>query len=78
MVDKNEKYSIINNRLIKGEDFMLAKYWKRILFFILIVACLFNIMSKIVKKTSVEDELQASAEYMEQHNREQQPQENKQ
>lgn len=43
---------------------MLAKYWKKIGFFILIVACIFNIMSKFVNKLSLHDELEASATYI--------------
>jgi len=43
---------------------MLAKYWKKIGMFILIVACIFNIMTKLVKKVSLNDELKASAQYM--------------
>ncbi len=43
---------------------MIAKYWKRIGFIILIVACLFNIVNKLVKKMSVKDELQQSAQYV--------------
>ena len=42
---------------------MIAKYWKKIGLFILLIACLFNIVSKIVSKTSVRDELEASAIY---------------
>ena len=45
---------------------MLAKYWKRIGLFILIIACIFNIMSKLVNKKSLKDELEASATYVEQ------------
>ena len=33
---------------------MLAKSWKKILLFILIIACLWNIISKIVYKVSFE------------------------
>lgn len=33
---------------------MLAKLWKKVLLAICIVACLFNIMSKLVSKTSLE------------------------
>ena len=33
---------------------MLAKLWKKVLLVICIIACLFNIMSKIVSKTSLE------------------------
>lgn len=43
---------------------MLAKWWKRILMAILIVACLFNIVSKLVKNLSIEDELLSSAQYV--------------
>lgn len=45
---------------------MLAKYWKKIGLFILIVACIFNVMTKIVHKTSLKSELEASATYMNQ------------
>ena len=45
---------------------MLAKYWKKIVFFILIVACIFNIMNKCVRKLSLKSELEASATYMNQ------------
>ncbi len=43
---------------------MLAKWWKRILMIILIIACLFNIVSKLVKNLSIEDELLSSARYI--------------
>ena len=49
---------------------MLAKYWKKIGLFILIVACIFNIMTKFVKKTSLKEELEASATYINQQNQE--------
>lgn len=42
---------------------MIAKIWKKIIFAILIVACLFNIISKFVKRIAVIDELKASAQY---------------
>lgn len=45
---------------------MLAKYWKKIGLFILIVACIFNVMSKFVNKLSLNDELEASATYVNQ------------
>lgn len=45
---------------------MLAKYWKKIGLFILIVACVFNIMNKFVNKMSLEKELEASATYVNQ------------
>ena len=50
---------------------MAARLWKKILFIILVVACLFNIVSKLVKKIPFMDELKASAEYItEQDNKE--------
>lgn len=43
---------------------MLAKIWKKLLLFILIVLCLFNVITKFVKKSSLKDELRASARYV--------------
>ncbi len=43
---------------------MIAKYWKKVGLIILVIACLFNIVSKIVNKNSLKDELQASATYL--------------
>ena len=54
---------------------MLAKYWKKIGLFILIVACIFNVMSKIVNKLSLNNELEASATYV---NQQEQQKENEQ
>ena len=45
---------------------MLAKYWKKIGLFILIVTCIFNIMNKFVNKLSLKDELESSATYVNQ------------
>ena len=45
---------------------MLAKYWKKIGFFILIVACICNVMNKFVHKMSLKSELEASATYVNQ------------
>ena len=42
---------------------MIAKIWKKVLLFVLIVACLFNIINKLVTKASLEQELEASAKY---------------
>ena len=47
---------------------MLAKFWKKIGLFILIVACIFNIMNKFIKKLSLEYELEASATNVHQEN----------
>ena len=49
---------------------MLARYWKKIGLFILITACIFNVMSKCVNKLSLKDELEASATYVNQENKE--------
>lgn len=46
---------------------MAARLWKKIGFFILIIACLFNLVYKIVKKTPIIEELRSSATYMLQH-----------
>ena len=46
---------------------MLAKYWKKIGMLILIIACVFNIMSKLVNKISINKEMLYSAVYMQEH-----------
>ena len=43
---------------------MLSKYWKRIGMIILIIACVFNIMWKLVNKLSLNKEMLYSAEYI--------------
>lgn len=43
---------------------MIAKYWKKIGLIILIIACLFNIVSKLVKKLSLEEQLIQTAQYV--------------
>ena len=45
---------------------MLAKLWKKIGLFILIVACVFNVMTKFINKLSLKNELEASATYVNQ------------
>lgn len=45
---------------------MIAKLWKKILLFILIVACLFNVVNKLVHKASLNQELESSAQYVQQ------------
>ena len=49
---------------------MLAKYWKKICILILIIACIFNIMFKLVKKVSLNTELINSAKYTYEKNKE--------
>ncbi len=46
----------------------MSKIWKKLLMVILILACLFNIVSKIVKRYSLKEELESSAQYMEERN----------
>ena len=55
---------------------MLAKYWKKIGFFILIIACIFNIMTKLVHKVSLKTELETSATYVNQQEQEQEQNKN--
>ena len=43
---------------------MLKKYWKKIGLIILIIACVFNIMNKLVHKMSLNSELLHSAQYI--------------
>ncbi|NLC87370.1 MAG: hypothetical protein GX682_01110 [Clostridiaceae bacterium] len=46
---------------------MIAKIWKKLLLFILLIACLFNVVIKIVNKTSLQQELNSSAQYVQQN-----------
>lgn len=43
---------------------MIAKYWKKIGLVILIIACVFNVMGKLVNKISLNKEMISSATYM--------------
>ena len=43
---------------------MASKIWKKLLFAVLIIACLFNITMKLVQRNTFKEELQASAEFM--------------
>ena len=43
---------------------MIKKHWKRIGLLILIVACIFNVMGKLIHKLSLNKEMLYSAEYM--------------
>ena len=45
----------------------MAKIWKKLLLVILIVACSFNVVSKIVRRYSLKEEVQSSIEYIEEH-----------
>ena len=48
---------------------MVAKVWKKILLFVLIIACLFNVINKLVHKASMEQEVKASVQYIEEQNK---------
>ena len=43
---------------------MIAKYWKKVGLIVLIIACLFNIVSKLVKRTPIKEQLIETAEYV--------------
>ena len=43
---------------------MLKRYWKKIGMLILIIACVFNVMSKLVHKLSLNKEMLQSAQYI--------------
>lgn len=43
---------------------MLKKYWKKIGMIILLIACVFNVMSKLIHKLSLNTELLESARYI--------------
>lgn len=43
---------------------MIAKYWKKIGLIIVIIACLFNVVSKLVKRTSLKEQLVETAKYV--------------
>lgn len=50
--------------LKKEKREMLRRNWKRIGMIILIVACIFNVMGKLIHKLSLNKEMLYSAEYM--------------
>lgn len=43
---------------------MIAKYWKKIGLIILMIACLFNVVSKIVKRTPLKEQLIQTAQFV--------------
>ena len=60
-VDKNLFYSIIK---IEEIDLIMSKFWKRLLFIILIIACLYNIISKLITKMSFAQAINSSVHYV--------------
>ena len=47
---------------------MLAKYWKKIGLIIVILACVFNVMIKLINKLSFDKEMLTSAQYIQEQN----------
>lgn len=43
---------------------MLAKYWKKIALLIAIIAIIFNVTSKLVRKVSFEKEINSTVDYI--------------
>lgn len=48
---------------MKGDVYMVAKMWKKVVLFVFIVACLFNIVNKLVHRVPLKQELETSARY---------------
>ena len=47
---------------------MIAKNWKKIGMLILIIACVFNVMGKLINKLSLNKEMLSSAQYVYEQN----------
>ena len=43
---------------------MIAKYWKKLGLIVLVIACLFNIVNKLVKRTPIKQQLIETAQYV--------------
>lgn len=43
---------------------MIAKLWKKVLFIIVFIACLFNVVAKLATKVSFKDEMNAVNNYV--------------
>lgn len=56
---------------------MIAKYWQKVGLIVVVIACLFNIVIKIVSKASVRDELKASALYVQEQKYDEEAEQNK-
>ena len=46
---------------------MIAKYWKKVGLIILIICCLFNIVNKLVKRTTLKEHFIQTATYVLKH-----------
>lgn len=55
----------------KEKSKMLKRNWKKIGMIILIVACIFNVMGKLINKLSLNKEMLYSAQYMQEEQNEQ-------
>ena len=51
---------------------MLKRNWKKIGMIILIMACIFNVMGKLINKLSLNKEMLYSAEYMQEEQQDEQ------
>ena len=60
LLTKIDKLTIIKEMERKK---VMGKIWKKLLFIILIIACLFNIITKLVKRNSFKDEIRATLQY---------------
>ena len=43
---------------------MLSKIWKKVLLFVLIILCIYNITTKLIHRNSFKSEVKATAEFM--------------
>lgn len=57
---------------------MIAKLWKKIGLLILIIACIYNVMNKIIKKVSFDNEMESTATYYNENIKDKNSVENKQ
>ena len=57
---------------------MIAKLWRKIGLLILIIACIYNVMNKIVKKVSFDNEMESTATYYNENIKDKNSVENKQ
>lgn len=47
---------------------MLGKIWKKVLLFVLIIACLWSITTKLVQRDSLKNEIEGTVEYFKETN----------
>lgn len=56
---------------------MLAKYWKKIGLIVVIIACVFNVLIKLINKLSLDKEMLSSAQYVYEKDQEENKEQNK-